>query len=153
MADTNDDNPNNLTRRSRQRIEDATILVVEALPLMYFRKVHLPGAVNVPPQEVDRLAPLLLPDLDAAIALYCQDFSCPSSSEVATHLVELGYTGVVEYEAGKEDWIGAGLPTERGSEKQSQTAIDKALRDRNDWKVDVASDQSFPASDSPGYRP
>lgn len=45
----------------------------EVLGRMYWRKHHLPGAVNVPPDEVTTLVPQLVPDKDAEIVVYCWD--------------------------------------------------------------------------------
>src|SRR5262249_43203588 len=53
------------------RINEGTITVVEALPLEYYRKAHLPGALHLPHDSVDALAWSVLPNKDAAIAVYC----------------------------------------------------------------------------------
>ena len=45
----------------------------EVLAPMYFRKHHLPGAVNLPPGEVRTLVPQLVPDRRAEIVVYCWD--------------------------------------------------------------------------------
>jgi rhodanese-related sulfurtransferase len=90
------------------------IAIVEALPEPYYRRAHLPGAINVPAERVPELAPLLLPDKDAEIVVYCANLPCPSSEMAARSLIELGYHKVREYAEGKQDWIEAGLPTERG---------------------------------------
>lgn len=47
------------------------VTLVETLPPMYYRTEHLPGAINIPHDEVDELAPELLPDHDAEIVVYC----------------------------------------------------------------------------------
>jgi rhodanese-related sulfurtransferase len=80
---------------------------------MYFADAHLPGAVNVPPDLTAQLAPLLLPDKTATVVTYCSDETCMNSSVLARRLRELGYTDVVRYPGGKQDWICAGLPIER----------------------------------------
>ena len=46
-------------------------LLVEALPTPYYRHTHLPGAINLPPDQVKELAPTLLPDKAAEIIVYC----------------------------------------------------------------------------------
>jgi rhodanese-related sulfurtransferase len=46
-------------------------LLVEALPRPYYRHTHLPGAINLPPDQVQELAPALLPDKAAEIIVYC----------------------------------------------------------------------------------
>ena len=46
-------------------------LLVETLPEPAFRKAHLPGATNLPPDRLRELAPQLLPDKGAEIVVYC----------------------------------------------------------------------------------
>lgn len=46
-------------------------VLVETLSEEQYRHTHLPGAVNVPPKRVRKLAPPLLPDMQADIAVYC----------------------------------------------------------------------------------
>jgi len=48
-----------------------TFQLVEALPAEAYRRGHLPGAVNVPSDQVAELAPRLLPDKNAEIVVYC----------------------------------------------------------------------------------
>lgn len=87
-------------------------LLVEALGSAYFADAHLPGAINIPPDQVDRLAPRLLPDLDAEIVVYCSG-TCRNSESAARRLEDLGYRRVLLYPDGKEDWIEHALPVER----------------------------------------
>jgi rhodanese-related sulfurtransferase len=87
-------------------------VLVEALGPGYYADAHLPGAVNIPPGHVDRLAPALLPDRQAPIVVYCTSTGT-SSDAVATRLEQLGYTAVAVYGGGKEDWVEHGLPLER----------------------------------------
>jgi rhodanese-related sulfurtransferase len=82
---------------------------------MYYRKAHLPGAINIPHDRVDELAPRLLPDKTAAIVVYCANAPCKNSGIAAARLVELGYRDVRDYHEGKQDWIEAGLPVETRS--------------------------------------
>jgi rhodanese-related sulfurtransferase len=91
-----------------------TVTIVEALPEEYYRQAHLPGAMLLPHDQVDELAPALLPDKDAAIVVYCANLPCQNSGIAAERLVELGYTNVREYAEGKQDWIDAGYPVVRG---------------------------------------
>ena len=97
--------------RAKLIAEDRVVLV-EALGGGFFADAHLPGAINVPVAEVDRLAPHLLPDIEAEIIVYCSR-TCRSSQMVASRLEQLGYHHVVVYEGGKEDWVEHGYPVER----------------------------------------
>lgn len=45
--------------------------LVEALPEETYRRSHLPGAINIPTDRVEELAPRLLPDKRADIVVYC----------------------------------------------------------------------------------
>src|SRR5262245_23115172 len=88
------------------------VTLVEALGAAYFDDAHLPGAVNIPPDQVDRLAPRLLPDKGARVVVYCSG-TCHNSQIAAKRLVDLGYQSVLVYLGGKEDWVEHGLPIER----------------------------------------
>ena len=46
-------------------------LLVETLPETAYNHAHLPGAINLPPDQVTVLAPHLLPDQNADIVVYC----------------------------------------------------------------------------------
>jgi rhodanese-related sulfurtransferase len=87
-------------------------IVVEALGAAFYADAHLPGAINIPPGQVDRLSAELLPDRDAEIVVYCTG-ACSSSDAVARHLEALGYGSVAVYGGGKEDWVEHGLQVER----------------------------------------
>jgi rhodanese-related sulfurtransferase len=103
------------TEALRQKIEDGEALVlVDALSTISYAASHLPGAISMPPERVDDLAPRRIPDLGAEIVVYCASPTCTSSVEVAERLVELGYTQVRHYAGGKRAWIDAGLPLEGG---------------------------------------
>lgn len=109
---TNEISRNELHRRLSS---DTAPTLVEALGAAYFADAHLPGAINIPPDQVDRLAPTLLPDLEAPIVVYCSG-TCQNSEIVARRLVELGYGSVRVYLGGKEDWVEHDLPVERAAD-------------------------------------
>ncbi len=48
-----------------------SFLLVETLPAAAYHHEHLPGAINLPPDQVTQLAPTLLPDEAADIVVYC----------------------------------------------------------------------------------
>lgn len=92
------------------RDEPATL--VEALPAHYYEASHLPGAVNLPHDEVMTRATEMLPDRDARIVVYCANTACRNSRIAAEALTAKGYTNVFEYVEGKADWEAAGYPLE-----------------------------------------
>jgi rhodanese-related sulfurtransferase len=104
------------TKISRERVAAMTdrgdVTVIEALPASYYETAHLPGAINLPHDAVDELAPERLPDKAAEIIVYCSNEACQNSTIAANRLTEFGYVNVFDYQAGKRDWSDAGLPTE-----------------------------------------
>jgi rhodanese-related sulfurtransferase len=102
-----------VTREELQHlVRNDEVVLLEALPPLYFDTEHLPGAQNLPLDEVETLAPKIVPDKTTPIVIYCTGLTCPNSKIAATRLHALGYTDVRAYEAGKEDWISAGLPVQ-----------------------------------------
>ena len=47
--------------------------LLETLPEEYYRRSHLPGALNMPYDQVRQLAPVLAPDRNAEIITYCMN--------------------------------------------------------------------------------
>jgi len=47
------------------------VKVVETLAPERYREAHIPGALNIPPEQIKELAPQLLPNKDAEIVTYC----------------------------------------------------------------------------------
>ncbi len=97
-----------------QEIGKGDVVVLEALPQEYFEKEHLPGAKNLPLDDLEASVARLVPDKDQAIVTYCSNDACGNSSVAATRLRALGYRNVRKYSGGKQDWIEAGLPVEVG---------------------------------------
>jgi rhodanese-related sulfurtransferase len=93
--------------------------LVDALGPEHYKSSHLPGAVNLPYEFVDE-ARRVLPDKDAEIVVYCMNTGCSASGEEAHELEEMGYSKVLHYAAGKQDWIRAGLPVE-GERSRART--------------------------------
>ena len=87
------------------------MMIIEALPKKYFNAEHLPGALNIPHDEIQEHVSLL-PDKDAFIVVYCSNAACQNSTIAVNKLQQMGYTCVFEYVDGKQDWVEAGLPVE-----------------------------------------
>lgn len=106
---------------TREKLQDwmaagKPMTIVEVLDPKYFRKFHLPGAINVPlgddfADEIQKA----VPDKSGTVVVYCSDDACQASPKAASKLEELGYQNVYDYEGGKEDWRQAGLPIEQAA--------------------------------------
>ena len=89
----------------------STVVLIDSLGAPYFGNAHLPGAINIPPHEVTRLAPTQLPDKSARIVVYGNG-SSSNATIVLQQLSLLGYQHLALYVDGTEGWIEAGLPIE-----------------------------------------
>ncbi|HBZ72800.1 MAG TPA: hypothetical protein DEP35_24945 [Deltaproteobacteria bacterium] len=94
----------------RRRLHDPSLTIVDVLPASSYAEAHIPGAIGLPMEEVAIRAPLLLPDRDAEIAVYCGGPTCPRAELAAGTLRELGYSKVRHYHGGIEEWRDAGEP-------------------------------------------
>jgi rhodanese-related sulfurtransferase len=88
------------------------MIIIEALPQKYFDRGHLPGALNIPHDEIQTHAPDILPNKDACIVVYCASIDCQNSKIAANTLQQMGYTNALEYVEGKQHWLEANFPIE-----------------------------------------
>lgn len=97
-------------------------VLIEALAPATYAYGHLPGALNLPPEDVKRRAYEFIPSRDTEIVVYCANRGCHASTHAANELKSLGYTRVLEYPGGKADWKEAGLPMETCEERSAKPA-------------------------------
>ena len=90
---------------------------------------RIPGAVHIPGSELPGRAPLLLPDLDADIVVYCWGPGCNGSTRAALTLVSLGYRRVRELIGGFEYWAREGLAIETDAGR-TRRAVDSLTAPR-----------------------
>lgn len=97
----------------RQIMDEDAATLVEVLDSPYFKKFHLPGAINVPLSgDFEADIQSAVPDKHKPVIVYCQDANCDASPKAARQMEALGYDRVYDYEDGKQDWKDAGMPTE-----------------------------------------
>ena len=81
--------------------EDYVILDVRTIE--EFQEKHIPGAINVPNEEIGTDSIEELPDKEQLILVYCR--SGNRSKQASEKLVALGYANIVEF-GGINDWPG-----------------------------------------------
>ena len=59
------------TKDLKSKLERKQITLVETLAAERYREAHIPGALNIPPEQIRQLAPQILPNKDAEIVTYC----------------------------------------------------------------------------------
>jgi rhodanese-related sulfurtransferase len=70
---------------------------------------HIPGSINVPSDDIDRVK-TLVPNKNEQIVVYCANADCDASPRAAQTLEEMGYTNVLDFENGYAGWRQAGYP-------------------------------------------
>ena len=59
------------TRDLKAKVDKKQVTVVETLAPDRYRDGHIPGALNIPPEQIKELAPKMLPNKLAEIITYC----------------------------------------------------------------------------------
>lgn len=85
--------------------------LVEVLPPGSFQKGHLPGAINIPTDDLKDQAEDRF-DKKETVVVYCANYHCHASTQAAEILLELGFENVLDFKGGKDVWEKAGLKLE-----------------------------------------
>jgi rhodanese-related sulfurtransferase len=101
--------PHNVQRLLEAKVEDLVLLDVRSRE--GYREGHLPGAINIPFEEL----PARLKELpkDKEIITYCWDTTCILCTKASYVLASAGYR-TKEMLGGIEVWQHAGFPVEKG---------------------------------------
>jgi rhodanese-related sulfurtransferase len=81
--------------------EDPTIVLVDVRTQEEFIEEHIPGALLVPVDELESLAPEMMPDKEATYIIYCR--SGNRSATAAQQLIDMGYKNIYDM-GGIIDW-------------------------------------------------
>lgn len=93
-------------------------VAIDARPASFYRAGHIPGAINLPRENFEKIYPevraLLEPVKNREFVVYCSESDCRDSELVADALSHLGYQHLRVYKEGWEEWSRAGLPQTPG---------------------------------------
>jgi rhodanese-related sulfurtransferase len=91
-----------------------TYVIFDARKIADYEKGHLPGAFAIPHESIamyfEPMIPLLVDN--QPIMTYCAGKDCDEALELARYLRRNGYTNVVLFLGGFEEWDAAGLAVE-----------------------------------------
>lgn len=99
--------------RLNNRDRQAGVALVNVLGAAVFAKEHIPGSINVPAGDEDRIETRF--DKDKEIVVYCASPECRKSPTVAQRLADRGFTHVKDYAGGMSDWKAGGGDVARGA--------------------------------------
>jgi rhodanese-related sulfurtransferase len=108
---------NELREKLADREENFTL--IEVLPKAAYDHAHLPQAINIPVDDLQRMVPRLIPNLYEDIAVYGAGPDCDASHRAAEIVVGMDYKSVKVYAEGKSDWVNAGLPIESNHQHEA----------------------------------
>ncbi len=95
-----------------RRIKNDTVIIIDVRPAAEFVAGHLPGAINVPTEELQRRLSKLPRNHD--IIAYCRGAYCLMSYEAVETLRRRGFKAM-RLQDGYPEWKAAGFPVEAGN--------------------------------------
>lgn len=100
--------------RAWELFADGRALFLDARDPGSYMLGHLPGALNVPPEQADSFVEEIKAMVDSGMVpiAYCDGANCPLSPKLAEALQEMGVQGVKILVNGWSAWKTAGYPVE-----------------------------------------
>ncbi|OPX21030.1 MAG: hypothetical protein BZ151_00910 [Desulfobacca sp. 4484_104] len=89
-------------------------LFIDARPRSEFRELHIAGAINLSPEDLQDSGDQRLSGIDrqCQIVVYCGQQNCDASFEVAELLQAQGFSQVMAFTGGFRAWDEAGYPVD-----------------------------------------
>lgn len=96
--------------------EHSNIALINVLPHSSFEEEHIPHSINIPADSSDfvKRVEKHVRDQNTPVIVYCSGPECPASKNAAAKLEEAGYTNVMHFHGGMEEWKNAGKEVETG---------------------------------------
>jgi rhodanese-related sulfurtransferase len=87
------------------------VMIIDSRPAArQYDPGHIPGAINIPDSQFDKLVGKLPEDKATLLLFYCGGLECMLSHNSAFKAEKLGYTNIKVYPAGSPDWKAKGGP-------------------------------------------
>ena len=86
--------------------------LVEVLSQESFKQGHIPKAINIPVDRLDKVAKDKLKKTDK-IVVYCASYTCHASTNAAKILLNMGFKNVLDFKGSKKTWVDAGFELEK----------------------------------------
>lgn len=93
----------------RRRLADGDVTLIDVRPASEFAAGHLPGAINIPTQQLEARMAELPPERD--VVAYCRGPFCVMAVDAVALLHARG-VGAVHFDRSVADWRALGLPVE-----------------------------------------
>ena len=87
---------------------NAPIAIVDARSGKWYDGTRIKGAVQYT-EDFEKNHP----DKNQIIVVYCSNYKCPASVKVAKELIAKGYTNVLDYKGGLQEWLDMKMEVEK----------------------------------------
>lgn len=93
-------------------LQQRRALFIDTRSAEEYAELHIPGALNLPPEALEQGNTPALGDAarDRQLVVYCDRANCNAALKVAEKLQQLGYTQVAAFLGGFRAWDEAGYP-------------------------------------------
>ena len=93
--------------------QGGNLLILDAQADWFYEQEHIPGALNLPNEELHKHYPLLKEKIGKAkhVVVYCADKNCANSKILALALRKLGHVNISVYSGGLKEWKASGKET------------------------------------------
>ncbi len=103
------------------------VMIIDSRPAKrQYDPGHLPGSVNIPESQFDKLTAKLPEDKATLLLFYCGGLQCMLSHNSAFKAEKLGYSNIKVYPAGMPDWTAKGGQVSVSAAYLAQLIEDKA---------------------------
>ncbi|MCL5969926.1 MAG: rhodanese-like domain-containing protein [Patescibacteria group bacterium] len=82
--------------------------LVEVLSEENYQEGHIPGAINLPLGDLEKVASKHLKK-EETIVVYCASYACHASTKATEILQKMGYKMVYDFKGSKKLWVDSGL--------------------------------------------
>ncbi|SRR6056297_365761 len=99
------------TERLKQlKSGDTDFLLINTLDSEHFDDTKIPGSINVPQSDSNFVQNVesKVSSKSQPVVVYCASKECDSSSKAAQKLEDAGFTEVIDFEGGAQEWKNAG---------------------------------------------
>ena len=100
--------------RLKELLEAGRIVLIDARAAEEYETGHIARAISFPYEDLAERHGELTQSVppDAMVVCYCRSVTCDDSENLARELKFMGYTHVVTYKGGWDEWSQAGYPAE-----------------------------------------
>lgn len=89
-------------------VEQQDLYVINVLDKAMYENCHIAGSIQLELEEVEAFVKNLKKNTE--LVIYCSNYMCSASGQIAKKLKNLGFTQVWAYEGGVAEWYQMGLP-------------------------------------------